>query len=84
MATKAEHDELVGALLNIPLGAPYRHEVSSVAEGQVSMIRIRSEETVTGTIERDYLINARASLNAGLRQRGLERDRKRRQAREDI
>ena len=84
MATKAEHDEMADALLNILLGAPYPREASSVAEGQVSVIRIRVEEIVAGTIERDYLAKACASLKAGLRQRGSEGDRKRQWAREDI
>ena len=84
MATKAEHDELADALFNILVGAPYRREATSVAEGQVSMIRIRAEEIVTGTIERDYLAKACASLKVGLRQRGSEGERKRQRAREDI
>ena len=84
MATKADYDELADALLNILLGAPYRREACSVAEGQVSIIRIRADEIVTGSIERDYLAKACASLMVGLRQRGSEGERKRQRAREDI
>ena len=84
MATKAAHDDLADALLNILLGAPYRREASSVVEGQISMIRIRAEEVVAGTIERDYLAKACASLKVGLRQRGSDGERKRQRAREDI
>ena len=84
MATKAEHDELADALLNILLGAPYRREASSVAEAQVSIIRFRAEEIVTGTIERDYLAKACSSLKVGLRQRGSKGETKRQRAREDI
>ena len=84
MATKAEHDELADALLEVLRDAPYRREASGVAEEQISRIRIRAEEIGAGTIERDYLAKACASLKAGLRQRGPERDRKRQRAREDI
>ena len=84
MATTVEHDKLADALLEIVQGAPYRREASGVAEGQISRIRIRAEEIVVGTIERDYLAKACASLKAGLRQQGPEGDRKRQWAREDI
>ena len=84
MATKTEYVELADALLNILLGVPYRREVSSVAEGQVSMNRIRAEEMVTGTAERDYLAKACTSLRTGLRQRGSAGERKRQRARQDI
>ena len=84
MATKAEHDELADALLEVLQGAPYRREASGVPEGQISRIRIRAEEIVGGTIERDYLAEACESLKTGLRQRGPEGDTKRQSAREDI
>ena len=84
MATKTEHGELADALLEVLQGAPYRQEASGVAKGKISRIRIKAEEIVAGTIERDYLAKAWASLKAGLRQRGPEGDRKRQRAREDI
>ena len=84
MATKANHGQLADALLEVLQGAPYRREASGLAEGQISRIRIRAEEIVAGTIERDYLAKACASLKAGIRQRGPEGDRKRQRAREDI
>ena len=84
MDTKAEHDELADALLEVRQEAPCRREASGVAKGQVSRIPIRAEEVVAGTIERDYLAKACAALKAGLRQRGPEGDRKRQWAREEI
>ena len=84
MASKAEHDESADELLEVLRGATYRREASGVAEGQIARIRIRAEEIVAGTIERDYLAKACTSLKAGLRQRGQEGDRKRQWAREDI
>ena len=84
MATKAEHDELADALLEVLQGAPYRREASGVAEGQISRICNRAEEIVAGTIERDNLTKSCASLTGSLLQRGPEGDRKRQWAPEDI
>lgn len=85
MANKAHAaEELAEELLEILREAPYSGTSATAAEGRISAIRIKAEGANPGTIERDYLQKACATLKNALRQRGSMGERKRQWAREDI
>lgn len=84
MANKAHSEELAEELLEILRGAPYSGTSATAAEGRISAIRIKAEGANPGTIERDYLEKACATLKKALRQKGSMGERKRQWAQEDI
>ena len=84
MANKAHPEELAEELLEILQAAPYSGIAATAAEDRISAIRIKAEGANPGTIERDYLEKACATLKRALRQKGSMGERKRQWAREDI
>ena len=84
MANNAHPEELAEELLEILRGAPYSGTSATAAEGRISAIRIKAEGANPGTIERDYLEKACATLKRALRQKGSMGERKRQWVREDI